>query len=283
MANYDDFKGSLGHYKFLKTRDGSPTLFSEAYGEACHSEEGAYEETLYNYIQGTELVRQFKSQESLGVFEAGFATGLGLKVSLDSLRKELDSSLFQQKKFKFVTTEIDEALACHTLKILANEGHIGPCDALYGSEEGEPKKVKLIQAPILNPASDMGAPIGVLEVLIGDARVTTPWWLESSYFIPINCFYQDAFSPKRNPELWTTEWFSDLGKLAHKDAILGTYSATKAVWKSLMASGWFVKAVKGHANKKLSTRAYRTGNSAKDVLDWCERSPTPALSDATLS
>lgn len=277
MTKFDPIKGSLGSYQVIETLDGSTTLFSEAYQEACHSDQGAYEETLFNYVKGNKVSIRFSELdkgEVFSIFEVGFATGLGLKVTLesllkDSLKEETKNNNHRAASLRFVSTEIDRELTLFTLNKLKEDGIIS---SFHEHKEG----LNFFTCPLIDI-------LGELIVLVGNARETVPLWRESQNFKKVDAIYQDAFSPKRNPELWTTEWFQELALISHEHSTLTTYSATKAVWKAMMASDWKVKAVKGFKNKKLSTRAYRQGESATDVLDWCERSPTPALSDGSLS
>lgn len=268
MVKNHPIKGSLGSYQIIETLDGSTTLFSEAYQEACHSDQGAYEETLFNYIQGNDVPKRYSlldTHEFLTIFEVGFATGLGVVVTLDALKNCETKGM----GLKFISTEIDRDLCLFSLGKLKDDGVIS------SFEEVNESGLELYKCPF-KPIT------GELMVLTGDARKTLPLWRESSYALKVDCVYQDAFSPKRNPELWTTEWFHDLARVSHEWTTMTTYSATKAVWKSMIEAGWKVSAVKGFKNKKLSTRAFRTGESAADVLEWCKRSPTPALSDRSL-
>lgn len=265
MQNSDEngtFNGSLGTYKLVETDDGSQTLYSDYFQEACHSQAGAIAETLHNYVEGTEVPKRLKLGP-LSVFEVGFATGIGLRVTLTHVPPE------DLKNLHFVSSELDELLTVHSLKELKKQGLIS------SFEKCTKESLSYYQAEIY--------PSGDAFILIGDVRETLVKWITNSKFKEFNCIYQDPFSPKRNPRLWTTEWFSDLKKACASNVILGTYSSTKAVWKAMMAAGWKVYEVKGYGQKRLSTRARLGGESSPNVIDWCKRSPSPALSDATLS
>ncbi len=83
-----------------------------------------------------------------------------------------------------------------------------------------------------------------IEVMIGDARKTikkllTPHssLLTDNIETRFDIVYQDAFSPKANPLLWTREWFADLGALCADDAILTTYSVAAATRMGLHENG----------------------------------------------
>lgn len=74
-----------------------------------------------------------------------------------------------------------------------------------------------------------------IEVLIGDAREVIPRIKEK-----IDIVYQDAFSPKQNPLLWTKEWFADIKALCCDDAILTTYSTAAAIRLGLYENGFLI-------------------------------------------
>ena len=65
-------------------------LFSEAFNEACHSLDGAWDETLFNYLHGCDVPEkaQQKGEETLSVLEVGFGQGVGLQVVADFYQKQ---------------------------------------------------------------------------------------------------------------------------------------------------------------------------------------------------
>ena len=63
------------NHKKTPTEDGTFTLESNLFTENCHSTAGAYEETLFNYVNGTEVKKS--KQAEIKIFEVGFGLGLG--------------------------------------------------------------------------------------------------------------------------------------------------------------------------------------------------------------
>jgi tRNA U34 5-methylaminomethyl-2-thiouridine-forming methyltransferase MnmC len=246
--------GSLGTYEFLETDDGTMTLHSAYFDEACHSTSGALKETIHNYVLGTKVPQRLE-RGPLCVFEVGFATGLGLKATL------LNASYDHHKNLTFVSSELDGLLCQHFLEALKSDEII---ESFHTTDFG-------FQGRSIHGAT--------IYILIGDVRETLPLWRKNSLFLKFKAIYQDPFSPKKNPSLWTKEWFSELKAASESEVILGTYSSTKAVWKSMIAAGWKVTEVPGYGKKRLSTRAMLEGESSKNVIEWCKRSPAPALCD----
>ena len=209
-----------GHY-WVETQDGSATLFSEAFQEACHSTSGARQETQLHYIQGTKIVERFKEVRQLSILEVGFGLGIGFLETYESL-KSLPGT------WRFLSLEIDEKL----LEWFRQEN----CehDFLKHLKWSELSGGKILSAK--NEQTE-------LTVLCGDARQVLPQYL-AAHPQTWNSIYQDAFSPKRNPVLWTKEWFELLKSHSAPDALLSTYSASTSIRKSLHESGWsFIKVV----------------------------------------
>ena len=91
------------------------------------------------------------------------------------------------------------------------------------------------------------------EILFGEATETVHQLIDSGK--KFNAFFQDPFSPKKNPQLWTADWFSKLRRVAANGAILSTYSASRSVHKALTAAGWDVTSRKGFGRKRSATLA----------------------------
>lgn len=240
------------NYKWVKTDDGSCTLHSEIFGEACHSTSGAKEETLLHYLDGCEVASRLLRYSPFQILEVGFGLGLGFLTTLETLGTE--------HPWHFVSMEIDLDLVKWFLEenqhllIIKNAKWISP---------------QLVSSKVDNLE---------LTIIIGDARVELPRFLDGSMF-EFHAIFQDAFSPKRNPTLWTVEWFTLLKQYSHSDCLLSTYSASSSIRKSLIESGWKVR--KGHkfGPKRSSTRAALTGQSDEDILFHLSRSPVKALYD----
>ena len=92
-----------------------------------------------------------------------------------------------------------------------------------------------------------------LEIIIGDLLENKKFL--ASYLKDIHAIYQDPFSPKKNPDLWTEDWFQFLKSISHQEVILSTYSASHSVQKNLGEAGWNVLRAPGFAHKRSSTRA----------------------------
>ncbi|MEJ2496622.1 MAG: MnmC family methyltransferase [Sulfurovaceae bacterium] len=74
-----------------------------------------------------------------------------------------------------------------------------------------------------------------IKIIIGDARAAI-----KEVDKEIDIIYQDPFSPKKNPTLWTREYFEDIYALASPSAVLTTYSIATPVRLGLYESGFYI-------------------------------------------
>lgn len=230
--------GSLGAWQLRATEDGSQTLFSVYFEETCHSIYGAREETQHVYIEGCELKRLIEEKlvkSQLKILEVGFGSGLGLEVTKDWLKERYPSYTLSYTAF-----ELDEELARWSLlRVLGEETAISKLDL----PEAAGSYLQVEQDQL------------IVRILLGDARKTVKGLqsLTESY----HAIYQDPFSPKKNPTLWTLEWFQELIKLSSADTTMATYSASVRALKAMADAGWCVERFQGYKFKKTSTRALR--------------------------
>ncbi|MBL7664489.1 MAG: hypothetical protein JNM93_05105 [Bacteriovoracaceae bacterium] len=110
-----------------------------------------------------------------------------------------------------------------------------------------------------------------LTVLIGDARTTLLEFSQKNPQIKFDCIYQDAFSPKKNPDLWTKEWFELLKSVGHEETILSTYSSSTSIRANMIDAGWKIQKGAGFGRKRSTTRAYLRGPSDPQILKECKR------------
>jgi tRNA U34 5-methylaminomethyl-2-thiouridine-forming methyltransferase MnmC len=239
-----------GH-RFVETEDGSWTLFSEAFQEACHSTTGARAETLLHYIQGCRILEKAKIHSPLVVLEIGFGLGIGLLTTLEELP--------EGTKLHFLSVELDRNLLEWFRAQTKNHPVLKD---LHWESDNLKVKTDTIE----------------ITILAGNARQTLPAFVEKNP-VEWHAIYQDAFSPKRNPILWTKEWFTFLKEHSHPLVTLSTYSASNSIRKGLFESGWKIRKGEKFGPKRTSTRADLCGETDPEILALLERSPVSALSD----
>ncbi|MDH5582013.1 MAG: MnmC family methyltransferase, partial [Bdellovibrionales bacterium] len=203
-----------------------------------------YQETLYNFVQGCEINKL--DHRPIKILEVGFGTGMGFICTIENCPKPI----------RFVSFEKHEEMVELAKEIHPLYKDLRKVPGGYGLQAGESE----------------------ILILIGDARDRIKEIKEQ-----FDAIYQDAFSPRKNKELWTKQWFKDLYKLSHDKTILSTYSSSVSIRKALIESGWLLSNRKGHGNKKLATIAKRTGETDKEIIEKLKRSSVEALSDEIIS
>ena len=263
-----EFKGKLGLYKIIETEDRTKTLWSEYFNEACHNLSGAYEETLYNYIEGCDIPSQIKSPDEVHVLDVGFGLGIGLKALLDTLKTSSEIN----KALTYSSIELDEDLFLWSIQNTF-PGHEFKRRLFINSHNEE---IPYYETNIfINNETHLKA-----TIFIGDGRKTLKSAFEKKILPLFTAIFQDAFSPKKNPTLWTTEWFNECKTMSSTKVLLSTYSSSVSVRKSLLASGWFISNEKGFAMKRTMTKARLIGETNEALLVELSRSPTLELRDS---
>ncbi len=186
----------------ILTDDGTNTLFSYEFNEAYHStKDGALVESLEKHIKPA--FRFQKDKRELVILDICFGLGYNTLSTLYYIKQNNLST-----RVHIISPEIDETL----IKSLK--------DFNYPNEFKEFRDI--IKELSLNHYYRDNQ--FTIEILIGDAREIVPKIDEK-----IDVVYQDAFSPKKNPLLWTKEYFTDIRALSKKDTIITTYSIASSV------------------------------------------------------
>jgi hypothetical protein len=168
----------------------------------------------------------------------GFGTGMGVSI----LAEILGSSFLSENKIEinFISLEEDENL----IKFY-----------FYKHSINYHKNTDNIFEATINPSNNVKIN---LKIICGDARKMT------KKFIPYHfahAIFQDAFSIKKNPSLWTVEWFEDLYDLSRDECIMSTYCASAVARRSMLLARWNWKTSAGFGVKKSSTIATKNLDS----------------------
>ena len=212
-----EFTGKLGLYKIIETEDKTKTLWSEYFDEACHNLSGAYSETIFNYIRGCFIPDQIASSENVHIFDVGFGLGVGLLAFIDEIKKY---KITERKNYSYISIELDEDLLLWSVKANFPDYIFLKKENYYFGEFAVSPMV-LLQ----------------IKIFIGDGRATIPDAARANLLPKFTAIFQDAFSPKKNPTLWTVEWFDVLETISDSEVFMSTYSASVSIRKSMIAAG----------------------------------------------
>jgi len=200
--------------EFVETADGSYTCHSKQFDECYHStKDGAFKESLKKHIEPAFSLID-SSKVKLTILDICFGLGYNTLTTLYYVKKNAFNY-----KLHIVSPEFDESLVRSLDKF------------------PYPQTLKSFK-PIVSEISKTGSYEDEnirIDVVFGDARE----FLKSTD-LTFDIVYQDAFSPKKNPLLWTKEYFADLSKHLTNDAIITTYSSATPVRMGMVENSLFV-------------------------------------------
>jgi len=222
-------------HKAIESEDGSFTAYSTEFEEHYHStKDGALHESLSKHV--LPALRHTHSKDEITILDICFGLGFNTFATLHALK---DSD----KKINIYSPEFDKELIS-SLKHFNFPKDFDDFKEIITaiSEEGKYESDKLS-----------------ITIYLGDARAFV-----NETDVKFDIVYQDAFSPKSNPALWTSEYFKDISSLMKEDAILTTYSIALPIRIALHENALQVYLHKGEGFRS-STLA------CKSVLDEYEK------------
>lgn len=189
--------------RLVKTKDNSFTMFSERYQEHYHSVTGALEEAEKKFVIPCKI------SAGVRILDIGF--GLGY-----------NSGMAIQKAGR--------------VRIIGLENDADVLKEIQGIEV--PYLFRNSYEKIRKAASSLDYKDEFVEIkiLLGDAREMIKRIDEK-----FDAVFLDAFSPPKNPEMWTAEFFKEVFDRMKTGGILATYSCAGIVRRNLKEVGFEVK------------------------------------------
>ncbi|MDD5360187.1 MAG: MnmC family methyltransferase [Sulfurovaceae bacterium] len=211
MALYN--KSLRSFKKVIPTSDNTNTLYSTEFDECYHStKDGALNESLNKHI--IPAFNLLKQKEKIIILDICFGLGYNtlatvyycktnnIKTKIEIISPEIDEDLVKSLKDFSYPKEFDSIL--HIINSISDNLH-------YEDEQFK------------------------ISVIVGDARKSLPTLTQR-----FDIIYQDAFSPKNNPLLWTKEYFALLHESCSNDIIITTYSSATTVRMGLYENGFLI-------------------------------------------
>jgi chorismate dehydratase len=217
-------------YSLVSTSDGSSTVRAEEFGESMHTEAGAYEESVIKHVRACGKIVSGKA--SLSVLDVGFGIGYNLCALLNEW-----SVLENPPYLSVVSLEKDSSVAVCFNTLNFNDERDRWYDVIKkGFREGSVK----------------GDGFEIV-LLFGDARKSILQLTEKPELFDV--IFQDAFSPGKNPELWSLDYFRVLRKLIKNDGVMTTYSAAPQIRRAMLEAGFRIARGVSTGKKKEGTVA----------------------------
>lgn len=209
------------------TDDGSSSIYLPEIDETYHSTHGAIQESEHIFIQyGLGQIQK----DTIHILEIGFGTGLNAFLTL----------LHTNKKIHYTSLEL------YPLKAEIYRKLNYPEKLKAGKEEF----LQLHEAPWnLTHAINENFLLNKVETNLLEYSYPETEMYDLVYF--------DAFSPEKQPELWTESVFKEIYKHLNNNAALTTYCAKGQVRRNLQNAGFKVERLPGPPGKREVLRAVK--------------------------
>lgn len=226
------------------TEDGSHTLYVPEIGECYHSAHGAVQESIHIFIDAG--LRMFlaagkpdrfcapacaeagsgtlKGKNMIKVLEIGFGTGLNAFLTLSEAEKRKMG--IHYTSLELYPLAADEALRLNYPEMLRADRRL--FEKIHVSPWEEDADI---------------TPYFTLRKMKVDFTAYEPREM-------FDVVYFDAFSPEKQPELWTEGGFEKIYVCSGGGAVLTTYCAKGAVRRALQSAGFVVERLPGPPGKR---------------------------------
>ena len=217
-----------------ETADGSKTVYMPSIDEHYHSVKGALTESMHIFI---DCGLRHSAAQSPHILEIGFGTGLNTYLTLLEAEKEKRNISYTAiERYPLEHTTADKLGYC----LLPEMDNKKLFDALHLSAWEE--QVKMTEHfTLLKRQSDF---------------TDTDSWKDIKKY---DIVYFDAFSPEKQPEMWSAQIFSQLYQNMNHNGILTTYCAKGCIRRMMQDAGFAVERLPGPpGGKREILRATKT-------------------------
>lgn len=218
--------------ELIITDDGSSSLYVKALDETYHSRKGAVAESQHVFVNHGLLAAAIGSNE-IDVFELGFGTGLNALLTWKAaLDKNIKVNYYAIEKYPLNATNIE---SLNYGKLLDGNG-CGHFKKLHGATWGE--------WTLLDEHFSLYKHHADID--------------EVTDIEGFDLVYYDAFGPKVQHNMWTTEKLAIVHQVLKKRGVLVTYCAQGQFRRNLKFLGFEVERLPGPPHKREMTRATKT-------------------------
>lgn len=222
-------------HEFIRTEDGSTTLYVPELNEHYHSVHGAIQESMHIFIRaGIEYYRNNTPVPSgcLRILEAGFGTGLNAYLTLVHASAQEMTVIYHSLEKYPLTPE--EAAQLNYTEYIPNS-----CPEHFNQLHETPWET-------------------LTEITPGFSLYKHRQDLRDTHFPPeFDIVFFDAFNPGVQPHLWTAEVFRQFFAALKPGGILVTYCVKGIVKQALRKVGFTLKRLPGPPGKREMLRAVK--------------------------
>lgn len=204
-----------------------------------HTKAGAYEESVLKHIGNSGLIEKSKVKDHIRVLDVGFGLGYNILTLVQAVK---------ECRVEIVSLEYDRSISEWLDKISFGDSR----DSDYS----------VIKKAFRDGHAEAGN--YSVTVIIGDARESIRNLVRNGELF--DAVFQDPYSPSKNPELWSLDYFMIIAKLLNDDAILTTYSSALHIRRAMIESGLNVGSCPSTGEKKEGTLASKNKSLLPGLL-----------------
>jgi tRNA 5-methylaminomethyl-2-thiouridine biosynthesis bifunctional protein len=230
--------------KLSYQKNGAP--YCQRFDDIYFDTESGTEQSDFVFIQKNQLqLRLSKKNETFTIAETGFGTGLNFLLTLQAYQKAQQASATTIAPLHFISLEkypLSKNQLKQSLAILPQlKEYAAELINNYPDEISTKVNTKY-QSSFFNGQVN-------LTLIIDDAAQGLSS-LKSSKIGLIDAWFLDGFSPAKNPEMWSEELFSHIGRLSKTQATLTTFTVAGFVKRQLRSIGFRLEKLEAPGKKK---------------------------------
>ena len=217
--------------EFVKTADGSKTLYHDQVGEHYHSKHGAQQESIHVFLNtGLRYWLDKESAQSASILEIGFGTGLNFLLTADYWSKNNIN-----------------------LNYIGIEAYPLKPELIVQSEYNQYVNPEIWNLFVENYAKALESKLSFNELI--QLEIAHQKVMDFQSEERFDVIYFDAFAEIHQPEMWTPETLAHVCQFLSPGGVFVTYAITGNLKRAMKALGFSIEKAPGAPGKREMLRA----------------------------
>lgn len=217
--------------EFVKTADGSKTLYHDQVGEHYHSKHGAQQESIHVFLNtGLRYWLDKESAQSASILEIGFGTGLNFLLTADYCSKNNVN-----------------------LNYIGIEAYPLKPELIVQSEYNQYVNPEIWDQFVEIYAKALESKLSFNELI--QLEIAHQKVMDFQSEERFDVIYFDAFAEIHQPEMWTPETLAHVCQFLNPGGVFVTYAITGNLKRAMKALGFSIEKAPGAPGKREMLRA----------------------------
>ncbi len=211
-------------------KEGVP--FSTQFDDPYYSLDDGKAESIFVFVDGTDVLNTTDGKDHIVVGETGFGTGLNFLTTWQAWRNRNPGA-----RLTFVSAEAFPITAADMAK----------AHSAFPELAELAEQLRAAWPPAVSGFHTRRFDNGKISLLLMFGEATEMF---SQLDAEIDAWYLDGFAPAKNPDMWTDKLFRRMARLSKPKAKLATYTAAGFVRRGLEAQGFQMEKSSGFGRKR---------------------------------